>query len=132
MISKPSRPNFTSALQQAMRADHDVDLARLEPLQYLVDFACALRKRDSDFDPHRPVGEAIGEGLVVLLRQQRRRHEHRDLLAGLDRDERRAQRHFGLAEADVAAHDAIHRLAAGKIGDDLLDRLRLVRVSPRT
>ena len=105
-----------AALQQPMRADHDVGLAVLETLQHLVDLARAAKARQR-FDLHRPVGEAIREGLIVLLRQQRRRHQHRDLLAGLDGDERGAQRHLGLAEAHIAAHDAIHRLAAGEIGD---------------
>jgi hypothetical protein len=117
-----------AALEQAMRADHDVGLTRLEVLQHLVDFARAAEARQR-FDLDRPVGEAVCERLIVLLRQQRGRHEHRDLLAGLNRDEGCAQRDLGLAEADVAAHDAIHRLAAAEIGDDLLDRLRLVGVS---
>ena len=47
----------------------------------------------------------------MLLGEQRRRHEHRDLLAVGERDERRAQRDLGLAEADVAADEAVHRLA---------------------
>ena len=50
--------------------------------------------------------------LVVLLGEQRGRHEHRDLLAAGDGDERGAQRDLGLAEADVAADQAVHRLAA--------------------
>ncbi len=62
-------------------------------------------------DLHRPVGEAVGEGVEVLLGEQRGRHQHRDLLAVVDRDERRAQRDFGLAEADVAADQPVHRLA---------------------
>jgi hypothetical protein len=54
-------------------------------------------------DFHRPVGEAILECLKVLLGEEGGRAEHRYLLAVGDSDERRAQRHFGLAEADVAA-----------------------------
>ena len=52
--------------------------------------------------------------------------EHRHLLAVGDRDERRAQRDFGLAEADVAAHQAVHRLARRQVLDHRLDRRRLV------
>jgi hypothetical protein len=48
------------------------------------------------------------------------------LFARLHGDERCAQGDFGLAEADVAAHHAIHRLAAAEIRDDCLDRLRLI------
>ena len=62
----------------------------------------------------------------MLLRQQRGRHQHRHLLAALHGDERRAQRHFGLAEADVAADHAVHRLARAHVLDDRLDRVHLV------
>ena len=75
---------------------------------------------------HRQVGEAIGEGLEVLLGQQCGRHEHRDLLAVGERDERRAQRDLGLAEADVAADEPVHRLARDEILDHRLDRAGLV------
>ena len=62
----------------------------------------------------------------MLLHQQRRRREHRDLLAGVHGDERGAHRHLGLAEADVAAHDAVHGPLAGQIAEHLADRLRLI------
>ncbi len=63
----------------------------------------------------------------MLLREQRGGHEHRHLLARLHGDERRAQRDLGLAEAHVAADDAVHRLLAGEVGDDVGDGQRLVR-----
>ena len=47
----------------------------------------------------------------MLARQQRRRHHDRDLLAVHGGDEGGAQRHFGLAEADVAANQPVHRPA---------------------
>ena len=85
-----------------------------------------VRKRDSDLDAHRPVGEAIAEVVGVLLGEQRGGHQHRDLLAGLRGDERGAHRHFGLAEAHVAAHHAIHRLLAREVLQHLADGLGLV------
>ena len=85
-----------------------------------------VRKRDSDLDAHRPVGEAIAKVVGVLFGEQRGGHEHRDLLAGLRGDERGAHRHFGLAEADVAAHHAIHGLLAGEVLQHLADGLGLV------
>ena len=45
----------------------------------------------------------------MLAREQRGRHHDCDLPAGHRGDEGGAQRHFGLAEADVAADQAIHR-----------------------
>ena len=64
--------------------------------------------------------------MEVLLGEQRRRHEHRDLLAVGERDERGAQRDLGLAEADVAADEAVHRPARREVVDDRLDRRLLV------
>ena len=47
----------------------------------------------------------------MLAREQRGRHDHGDLFA-LQRDGKgRPQRHLGLAEADVAADQPIHRAA---------------------
>ena len=51
----------------------------------------------------------------MLARQQRGRHHHRDLLAGHRRDEGGAQRHLGLAEADIAADQPVHRPAGLEI-----------------
>ena len=78
------------------------------------------------FDPQRPVGEAVAEIAVVLFGEQRRRHQHGDLLARRGGDERGAHRDFGLAEADVAADDAIHRLRRRQVADDRFDRAELV------
>ena len=62
----------------------------------------------------------------VLLDQQRRRHQHRDLLAVLHRLERRAHRDLGLAVADVAADQPVHRDRLLHVGLDLVDRGELV------
>ena len=62
----------------------------------------------------------------MLFGQQRGRHQHRDLLAGGGGDEGRAHRDFGLAEADVAADHAVHRLRAGQVADHRFDRGVLV------
>ncbi len=80
-----------------------------------------------DLDAHRRLGEAVAEGLEVLLREQRRRDEDRDLATVLHGLERGAQRDLGLAEADVAAHQAVHRGRRLHVGLDRVDRLELVR-----
>ena len=51
----------------------------------------------------------------MLPRQQRRRHHDRDLLAVERHRKRRAQRHLGLAETDVAADQPVHRPAAFEV-----------------
>ena len=113
-------------LQQAMGADDHVELAFGELLQLGVDFFLRLEARQH-FDLQRPVGEAVAEVAVMLLGQQRGRHQHRDLLAAGRGDEGRAHRDFSLAEADIAADHAVHRLRGREVADHRFDRRVLVR-----
>ena len=62
------------------------------------------------------------EILGVLAREQRRRHDDRGLLAVDRGGEGRAQRDLGLAEADVAADQPVHRPARREIVERRLDR----------
>ena len=76
----------------------------------------ALRLRGAEeagqhLDADRVAPEAVGEGVAVLLREEGGRHQDRDLLAGLDGLERGSDGHLGLAEADIAAQQAVHREA---------------------
>ena len=70
--------------------------------------------------------ESLGESAEMLARQQRRRHDDGDLLAAHGHDEGGAQRDFGLAEADIAADEAIHRPPAGQVFDRVGDGVFLV------
>ena len=108
-----------------MRADDDVHLPGGELLDDPARLFRASEARQLG-DPHRPVGKAIGKGLQVLLGEERRRAKDGDLLAVGDGDERGPQCDLGLAEADVAADQPVHRLAGGHVGDHRLDRRRLV------
>ena len=82
--------------------------------------------RLSGLQVDREAAHPLGEGRVVLRHQQRRGHEHGDLLAVLHRLERRAHGDLGLAVADVAADQPVHRYDATHVGLDLLDRAELV------
>ena len=113
------------AREQPVGADQDVDLARLEVLEHGFDLGRRAQPGDP-LDPEREVGEALAEGAEVLLGEDRRRHQDHHLLAvggGLDRG---PQRHLGLAEADVAADQAVHRPLGLHVALDRLDRLQLV------
>ena len=77
-------------------------------------------------DRHRVVLEPLGEGAVVLLGEDRRRYEQHHLRAVLHGLECRAQRHLGLAVADVAADQPVHRPRRLHVGLDELDRVALV------
>ena len=115
-----------AGLQQPVRADDDVHLAVGETRECRLRLRVAPETRQQ-LDAHRPVGEAVRERLVVLLREQRGRDQYRDLLASLHCDECGAQRHLGLAESHVAANDPIHRPGRAQVFLDLRDRSGLVR-----
>ena len=108
---------FHVFLDQPMGADDDVDATFLQALQgrsLLLGGAEAGQLGDL----HGPGGEAIAELEEMLFGQQRRRHQHRHLLAAHHRHERGAQGDLRLAEADIAADQAVHRPARAHVGDD--------------
>ena len=112
--------------QDRVGADDDVDAAFGEALLHLAALGRADHARElADVD--RQAGEALAEVLGVLAREQRRRRDDRGLLAVDRRGEGGAQRDLGLAEADVAAHQPVHRPAGGEIVERRLDRALLVR-----
>ena len=111
--------------EQRVRADHDIDRALLEAGLGLLRLPRRYQARQpADLD--RQALEALDEGAVVLPRQQGRRADHGDLLARHRRDERRPKRHLGLAKADVAADQPIHRLAGRQIIKHVGNGLQLV------
>jgi len=77
-------------------------------------------------DADRKAPEPLGKALVVLAREQRRGGDHRHLHAAHRRHEGRAHRHFGLAEADIATNQPVHRLTGGDVLDHLRNRRKLV------
>ena len=108
-----------------MRADEDVRLALREALDRGALVGRGAEARDV-LDRERVVAQALGEGAEVLLGEDRRRHEHQHLLAGVGGLEGGAQRDLGLAVADVAADQPVHRALGLHVPLDLLDRLALV------
>ena len=113
--------------QQPVGADHDVGLARVASRSSAAFCSFAVRKRDSTSILHREVGQPLEEGAAVLLGQNRRRHQHRHLLAALHRLERRAHRDLGLAVPDVADQQPVHGPRPLHVLLDLLGGLSLVR-----
>jgi len=77
--------------EQAMGADHDVDLALRERFDHRLLLARGAEARQH-VDLDREVGEPLAEREQVLLRENRGRHQHRDLLAVLHHLEGRAHR----------------------------------------
>ncbi len=122
----PRSRNSTSFWRQTMGADHDVDLSPLQTGHHVGLFPGGPEAGE-DLHPHRKVGQPLAEGGVVLLGENRRRHENGDLLPILHRLEGGAHRHLGLSVADVAADQAVHRLRGLHVLLDVGDRPLLVR-----
>ena len=92
-----------------MGADDEIDSSAGEPVD-----GCSLlgrsheARQQPDGDGKGP--EALVEGSKVLRGEDGGRNEHRNLLAILDGLERRPQGDLGLAVANVADDEAVHRL----------------------
>ena len=111
--------------EQRVGADDDVDRAFGEALLGFALLGGADHARQLA-DPDRQPGEAGDEILGVLAREQGRGDDDRRLLAVDGGGEGGAQRDLGLAEADVAADEPVHRPAGREIVERRLDRVRLV------
>ncbi len=113
------------AREHAVGADQDVHATLGEPRDRRLLLGGRAEARDV-VDRDWVVGEALGEGAEVLLGEDRGGREHQHLLALCGGLERGAQRDLGLAVADVAADQAVHRPRRLHVGLDRLDRLALV------
>ena len=96
------------AAEDAVRADEDVDLAGGEVGEDPLRLLRRHEPRDH-LDAHREVAEPLAERVEVLLGEDRRRREEQHLAAVDGDGERGAHRDLGLAEADVAADEPVHR-----------------------
>ena len=113
------------AAEDAVRADQHLDLALREVLQDLLRLGRLAEARDH-LDADREVAVARLEGVPVLLGEDRRRAEDERLLAVDRGGEGGADGDLGLAEADVAADEPVHRPRRLEILLHRLDRARLV------
>ena len=114
--------------QQAVGADQDVQA----PVAVAPEHLARLGGRAEAVDHvhgHGQVAEALAEGGQVLLGEDRGGRQHQHLLAAGRRLEGRAHGDLGLAEADVAADQAVHRAGALHVVGDGVDRALLVAAS---
>ena len=99
---------FDFASDERMRSDDDVYGAVRQTFDNLFALLSHFVTGQS-FNDNRKLREAFRKTQIVLLRQNRRRHQHGDLFAGNRAFERRTHRDFRLAVADVAAEQTVHR-----------------------
>ena len=110
--------------EQLVRADDDVRLAGQQVFQHRLGVLGIARKL---LDAHGKARKPREEVLIVLPGEQRRRHQHGDLLGIHDCLEAGAHSDLGLAIADIAQEQAVHDLGALHVLLDLLDALELSR-----
>ena len=77
-------------------------------------------------DAHRPAAEPLAEGREVLPCEQGGGADQRHLAPAHGGDESGAKRDLGLAEADVAADQPVHRLAGGEVFQHVADGVQLI------
>ena len=113
-----------------MRADDDVDLTGGEVECQLFSFAGRHRPRQQ-CHPHliiireqrtqrHLIAEEVLNGAEMLSGEHFCGREHRGLSSRIDGSEHRTQRHDGLAGADVAVEQAMHRRSPADVCLDLL------------
>ena len=124
-ITRPEVGGADVAREQAVGADQDVDLAVGEPGERRLDLGRPAQPRDH-LDLEREAAEPLAERAEVLLGEDRRRDQHHHLLALRRRLVGGAQRDLGLAVADVAADQPVHRAVGLHVALHRLDRLDLV------
>ena len=112
-------------LDQLVRADDDIDFTLNQALQRFGRFLRTAKARQLG-ELHRPFGEAVGKILEVLFGKQRGRHQNGHLLAARNGHERGAQGDLRLAEAHIAADQAVHGFAVQHVLLHGLDRGRLI------
>ena len=103
-------------LDERVRPDEDLRRRRV-----------VLHRARQQRDPDAELSARILEREEVLLGEGLGRRHQRALLARLDRPEKRVERNDGLARADFALKQPLHRRRLGEIGVDLGDRALLVR-----
>ena len=91
-----------------MRADEDVDLSVLEVGEDLLLVSCAAETVDV-VHTHRKAFHPCREALRMLQCKDRGGYEYGHLLAIAHRLERGADRDLRFTEADIAAHESVHR-----------------------
>ncbi len=122
---EPEILELDRGLEELVGADHDVEGAGGQAVEDHLLLLGGAEARQA-LDPDRPVGEAVGEVLEVLLGEQGGGYQHRHLTPAVGGNEGGAHGDLGLAETDVAAHYPVHRLGVLHVGEHPVDGAELV------
>ena len=116
---------FDGLGEDRVRADHDIECAIGDARPGIARFLGRDKPRKTT-DPERESLITLDKRFVMLSCEQRGWADYRHLLPCHRRHEGGAQSDFGLAETDIAAHEAVHRLARAQIVNDLCNRAVLI------
>ena len=105
--------------------DDNVHLPFFQILNRLFDLPRRAKTRHK-LNAHREILHALHKGIVMLLRENGRRHQVYYLLALLHRLKGRAKGNLGLAIAHIPANQAVHDAAALHVALCIFDRRQLV------
>ena len=125
------RSNSTASSISACVPTSSLQLAARE-LAEQVGAAAAGRRAGEQRGRHQLARHQRLQGREVLLGERLGRRHQRGLGAVLDRAQHRVQRDDGLARADLAHQQPLHRAVAREVGVDRLHRRALVVASART
>ena len=117
-------------LNQGMRADHDIDIVRLD--RRVRRLALLLRQSScQEQQPHRQISQQFAELVEMLTRQDFRRCHECALKAVFHRLDERQEGERRLARADVALHETAHRQGKLHVLPNVAPRLFLVLRQPK-
>ena len=117
-------------LNQGMRADHDIDIVRLDCLVRRL--ALLLRQSScQEQQPHGQISQQFAELVEMLTRQDFRRRHECALKAVFHRLDERQEGERRLTRADVALHEAAHRHGKLHILTNVAPRLFLILRQPK-
>ncbi len=108
-ITMPADPEAASSIAARRAA------APSEPVSSTT---CVASSAPPSMPPCAELAEHLGDRAVVLLREHLGRREKCRLTSGVDDAEHRAQRDDGLAGADLALQQPVHRVARREVVED--------------
>ena len=111
--------------QQGVGADDDVDITGGQAFARLFGFCRRNQPRKAP-NFYRKGPKALFEIVKMLASEQRRWCNYGNLHPGHGSSKGGAHRHLGFAKANIAADQAIHRLAGGHVAKHFLNRLLLI------
>src|SRR5690349_14737852 len=104
-----------------MSANENVELSARAPFHNLALLLARAESRNR-IDLKPKLRHPSRERPPMLLGQHGRRHENRNLVAGINRLKRRSNRQLSLSESDITAQQPVHRPRRLHITLDLVNR----------